>query len=593
MPVVSAHASSTSPPSETSPLLAESNNHTATLLPTTSAAEFIEAQSVEPGAGIAPEAPYPHGDYHDAAIDGATHEDAEDQRSIPERIAQYEGMPEVKKQMKYIFPALGVGVFLASADQTIIVSSYGKIGTELNALSTTSWIATAYLLTLTSFQPLYGKLSDIFGRKACLLFAYTIFGLGCIGCGVAKDMKQLIAARAFAGIGGGGMTTVVSILLSDVVSLRDRGKWQGYINIIYATGSGVGAPMGGIMSDSIGWRWAFLFQAPLCLVAFVAVGLTLHLPRKSDSHWKSKLRRIDFPGALILICAVFSLLLGLDRGSNLGWKAQAAYIPLAISLPLFLLFIFVEMKVASEPFTPGHIIFERSLVALYLCNFFSFAGWLAAIFYIPLFWQVTDDIGSTQAGIQLIPSIIAGVSGSLFGGFYMAKTGKYYWLTVAAYSGLTLGVILIFLFSGIIIRFSLAMIVGMIVCGFSNGIGVTSSLIGLIANSSREDQAIATACSYLFRSLGSVVGVSLSATVTNQVLRSQLKSQLRGNADAGKIAENVRQSLDYFKALEPSLKAVVADCYARGLRSAFALQMALVCGAAVSAWFVREQKLSR
>jgi MFS family permease len=106
----------------------------------------------------------------------------------------------------------------------------------------------------------YGKLSDIFGRKSCLLFGYVIFGLGAVACGLAQNMEQLIAARAFAGIGGGGMTTVVSIMLSDIVSLRERGKWQGYINIIYASGASAGAPLGGIFADLIGWRWAFLVQ---------------------------------------------------------------------------------------------------------------------------------------------------------------------------------------------------------------------------------------------------------------------------------------------------------------------------------------------
>lgn len=172
-------------------------------------------------SGVAPEGPLE---------DGAT---LERQGSIQGRQKQYEGLPEVRKQLKYIVPAVGIGVFLGSADQTIIVSSYGKIGTELEALNLTSWIATAYFLTLTSFQPLYGKLSDIFGRKSCLLFAYVVFGIGCVACGLARSMEELIAARAFAGIGGGGMMTVVSILLSDIVPLRERGTWQGYINIIY------------------------------------------------------------------------------------------------------------------------------------------------------------------------------------------------------------------------------------------------------------------------------------------------------------------------------------------------------------------------
>lgn len=508
-----------------------------------------------------------------------------------------EGIPEVKKRMKFILPALAIGVFLSAADQTLVVSSYGKIGSELHALNMTSWIATAYFLTLTSFQPLYGKLSDIFGRKACLLFAYSIFGLGCLFCGLAQDMGQLIAARAFAGIGGGGMTTVVSILLSDVVPLRERGKWQGYVNIVYATGAGTGAPLGGILADSIGWRWAFLLQAPMCALAFVAVGLVLKLPKTQDEHWKASLRRIDFFGAVVLLGAVFTLLLGLDRGSNVSWSATVTIASICVSFPLFIIFILVEMKVAREPFAPGHIIFNRSLFACYLCNFFSFSGWLAALFYTPLYFQAVDNVSATGAGVRLIPSIVCSVSGSLLGGIYMQKTGRYFWLTVCAYTLLTAGLVVIFLCSGIITRNTVAIIIGMCVCAFGNGIGVTSTLIGLIANASKDDQAIATACSYLFRSLGSVFGVAMSATVANSALRRNLASDLPRlglpESEALEIADRVRESLAYLRELKPAVRSLVADCYARSTTAAFGLQIGLVAGAAASAWLISEKALSR
>ena len=292
-------------------------------------------------------------------------------------------------------------------------------------------------------------------------------------------MGELIAARAFAGIGGGGMTTVVSILLSDTVTLRERGKWQGYINIIYAAGSGSGAPLGGLLADSIGWRWAFLAQAPLCVLAFIAVSLALKLPKRDSSHWKEKLRRIDFLGALALVAAVFALLLGLDRGSNVAWKDKITIICLALSAPLVALFLFIEVKIASEPFAPGHIIFERSLFAAYLCNFFSFAGWLAALFYIPLYFQAVFDLSATQAGVRLIPPIICGVSGSLFGGFYMQHFGKYYWITVICYSTLILGMVIVLGTTGLVVQSTVGIIIGMMINGFSNGVGVTTTLIAL------------------------------------------------------------------------------------------------------------------
>lgn len=561
-----------------------------------------EVSRIEPSAGTAPEAPLDHSttkshgtfQSHDQTADlpdEATLEqqsDAEDSQKEPPNAAG-------KAQLKTLLPALAIGIFLSAADQTLIVSSYGQIGSELEALNLTSWIATAYFLTLTSFQPLYGKLSDIFGRKACLLFAYAVFGIGCLCCGLAQTMQQLIAARAFAGIGAGGMTTVVSILISDIVALRDRGQWQGYLNLIFAAGSSSGAPLGGLLADTIGWRWSFLGQAPLCLVAFIAVQLVYALPPSSKADWRQKLRRIDFLGAAILITAIFTLLLALDRGSNTSWRATSTLLSLSLSLPLFLLFIYVETRLATEPFAPGHIIFSSSMLACYLCNFFSFAGYMALLFYIPLYFQAVDNLTATAAGIRLIPAILSSVTGSLAGGYYMKRTGKYYWLTVTSYTFLVLGTVVIVLASGPLTSSTPLILTGLCIAGFTNGIGVTSTLIGLIANATPADQAIATACSYLFRSLGSTFGVSMSATVANQSLRQLLSSELPklglSRQEAGVIAERVRMSLGYVRTLEPAVREVVVGCYRRSTNGAFVLQAGLVAGAAVAAWFVSERAL--
>ncbi|KAH6620485.1 major facilitator superfamily domain-containing protein [Boeremia exigua] len=567
--------SSTRPePTETSPLLEEPSQ---------------PSQLKDPGSGIAPAG----SEYHDETDDedNDNERDLERQPSNGDHFKQ-QGLPEVKKRLKYIFPAIAIGVFLSAADQTLIVSTYGIIGTDLKALSSTSWIATGYFLTLTAFQPLYGKLSDVFGRKECLLFGYLIFGIGSMACGFARTIEELIAARAFAGIGGGGMTVCVSIMLSDIVSLRDRGTWQGYINLVYAGGAAAGAPLGGLLAENIGWRWSFIAQGPLCLVALLAVAIVLRLPKQEDSHWKEKLARIDFLGALILIVAIFGLLVGLDRGSNVGWSNPFTIAGLCTT-PLFIIFVLVEKYVAKHPFAPGHIILDKSLVTCYLCNFFAFGGWLAAIFFIPLYWQVTYGYGASQAGLLLVPSIISGVSGSLFGGIYMKRTAKYYWITVIAYSNLTIGLSIILLFAGTLMQSLPVTIVGTCICGFSNGIGVTTTLIGLIANASHSDQAVATACSYLFRSLGSVFGVSMCATAFNQTLRSSLKTALRGDKNADEIAERVRAGLAYYRSLEPHLQGIVRDCYGQATRAALCVSVVLVAGSAICAWGIKEKRLGR
>ncbi|KAL9004997.1 MAG: hypothetical protein Q9188_002211 [Gyalolechia gomerana] len=559
-------------PTETSPLLHKTSDS-------------------HPEARDAPNGALPDGSGTDWQTNGAVkqHDDEESQ----DHVTQYQGMPEVKAKLKYILPAIAIGIFLSAADQTLIVTMYGKIGSDLKALNKTSWVSTAYFLTLTSFQPLYGKLSDIFGRKSALLFGYAIFGIGCLFCGLARDMNELIAARAFAGIGGGGMTTVVSIMMSDIVPLRERGTWQGIINIIYAAGAGCGAPLGGILADLFSWRWAFLAQAPMCALAFLSVTFVLHLPKRESAGWKKKLARVDFLGAFVLVSAVFTLLLGLDRGSNVSWSIPIAIVSLSISFPLFILFAFVEQRFAAEPFAPGRIIWDRSLVACYFCNFFGFAGYLSLIFYLPLFFQAVDGYTATQASVRLLPAIVSGVSGSLFGGLLMQKTGKYYWLTVIAYTMLFGGVLVVMLFSDLLANNTYGIAAGLVLSGVGNGIGVTSSLIGLISNAAQTDQAVATACSYLFRTLGSVVGLALSATVVQQSLRNQLQDQLNSGEDAEEIAQRVRESLDYVKTLPPDMRQIVRECYSHATRDGFGLMLGIVFFAMLSAYFIREKRLGK
>jgi hypothetical protein len=318
----------------------------------------------------------------------------------------------------------------------------------------------------------------------------------------------------------------------------------------------------------------------------------LHLPQRDGSYWKEKLARIDFLGALVLLFAVATALVALDRGSNVSWSSKITIACLAISIPLFVLFVLVEVYVASEPFAPGHIILDRSLVAAYLCNFFSFAGQMAALFYLPLHYQAVYDMTATKASVLLIPGIVCGVCGSLFAGFYMQKTGRYYWLTFVCYSFLVIGQLTVTFFSGVIYPFVPGMVIGLMICAFSNGNGVTSSLIAIIANTSPDDQAVATACSYLFRSMGSVFGVAISATAVNQTLRSLLRDQLNG-VDADKIADMVRRSLDSIKTLEPAIKEIVVECYAKSTRLGFGMDVILVFGAAVSALFIKETMLKK
>ncbi|KAK2742810.1 hypothetical protein FQN57_005101 [Myotisia sp. PD_48] len=497
-----------------------------------------------------------------------------------------------RQSVWWTMPALAIGIFLSAADQTLVVASYGKIGTEFSALNKTSWIATAYFLTMTSFQPLYGRISDLFGCKAALMFSFGLFGAGCLWCGLARSMEELIAARAFAGIGGGGMTTVVAILLSNVVPLKDRGKWQGYNNIVYATGAGLGAPLGGALADTLGWRWSFLLQVPITLIAFFNVLLTLKEQRSLDINWKSNIRNIDFMGALLLVGAISTLYIGMDRGSNNSWASPLAYGNLIASAILFPLFLLNEAKTKCYAFAPLDLIFTRPILSCLLCNFFGFFTYLSLTYSLPLYWQAVESLSATESGLRLLPGIISNVCGSLFAGWFMSRTGKYKSLTILCYSIFLAGTGIAILFTGVVSSSILGIWIGMAIYAFGNGIGGTSTLVALISNAAPEDQAVGISCLYLFRSLGSGIGISISATVIQARLRNYLYDRLNGMKDLEETIRKVRESLDYINQLpDPEVRRIVRECYEWAAQDSFFVVALFLIGAIFGAVWIRERRL--
>lgn len=234
----------------------------------------------------------------------------------------------------------------------------------------------------------------------------------------------------------------------------------------------------------------FLLQVPLTLVAIINIYYALEMPAEDLSNLKRKIQRIDFLGALTLIAAVFTLLLGLDQGSNISWQLPLSYGSLGASFVFLASFALVEMRFASEPFAPGHVIFERSLLACLICNFFSFGGWLAITYYLPLYWQAVEDISATQAGLRLLPGIVASVSGSLFAGLVMKKTGRYHLLTVTCYPVFMIGVVPIILCTGLLTNSLGAIWLGTVLCGFAIGTGGTSTLVALSMSQPKGDPSM-------------------------------------------------------------------------------------------------------
>lgn len=278
-------------------------------------------------------------------------------------------------------------------------------------------------------------------------------------------------------------------------------------------------------------------QFPVAMLAISVVSVALHLPSSANpqkANFKTQLKRVDFLGAGVLVLAVFALLFGLDRGGNLSITDTYVIASLCTSLVLFALFGLVEVKIATEPFAPLRIVQGRTILSVYLSNFFCFAGYMAILFYLPLYYQAVSSLTAGAAGLRLVPAIAGAVSGSLVGGLMIQKTGKYYYLTVFAYTLFFFGTIPVFLATGILGDSTPTISAGIVCMGFGSGMAVTSTLVALIAAAGHEDQAVATAVSYLFRALGQVTGVSVSSMLVQGSLRRELTRVLDG-ADADEV----------------------------------------------------------
>ena len=284
--------------------------------------------------------------------------------------------------------ALYFGVWLACTDATMVTAIYNTISSDFGRLQDSMWILAAYHLGLAPAQPLYGKLSDIFGHRAMLAIAYALFGIGCIFCGLGSSLFQFAAGRVVAGLGGAGMISLVSSLVVHLVPLRDVAVWRSWMYVMATFGRSIGAPLGGVLADSIGWRGSFIYQAPLALLAITLVWWQLptefehnSVARESDvsknaaQTTSSKLRRIDFPGAFLIATSIVAILLVLNFAS----KKLTLFDPLIIGLVMLwiissLLFLLVEAKYAPEPILPLRLLLERDVLTAYLIMGLIIAG---------------------------------------------------------------------------------------------------------------------------------------------------------------------------------------------------------------------------
>ncbi|PMD17820.1 MFS general substrate transporter, partial [Hyaloscypha hepaticicola] len=406
------------------------------------------------------------------------------------------------------------GVFTSNADGSLVFATAPTISSHYSQLESASWLLTSYALAQAAAQPVLAKMSDVFGRKGVLLVCYILFAVGNLVTGVGQEFWQVVAGRTLAGLGGAGMNVLVSILITDMVPKIEVAAWRSYVNVAATVARSIGGPLGGWLADTIGWRWSFIGQAPLSLLAFFIVAWKLVNPSTpllangESPKTRAKLGRIDYIGSILMSATIVAFILAVDMPSRgISWASPIVVSLLNTSVILGIVFVIFEQKCASEPIFPPRLLFEWNVASSYAILALQIAAQMSMMFSIPLYFQVTKGASNTEAGSYLVPAVV----GNTIGGLVIKKTGKYKGLLyLATFSACSAYAILILTWHG---HSSPLASLAIFPSGFGTGIAGAATFVVLTAYLPHNDIAIATGGMYLLASIGMILGLSLSSSL--------------------------------------------------------------------------------
>lgn len=498
-----------------------------------------------------------------------------------------------------IMLSMFLGIFLAALDGTIVSTLLTHIGSEFNSLDKASWIATSYLLSSSTCQPLYGKLSDHLGRKPLLVFSNAVFAIGCLICGLSNSIWAVVAGRFISGIGGCGLTSLATMIMSDLVPLRDRAVYQGLCNFVFGLGTASGGLVGAYFRD---WRLAFILQCPISVLSGILIVAYLELPPRASASnkdcWSARLRRLDWAGATSLIAFLFLFMLTSSMGgSSVAYGSRLFAAMCAATLVFGAVFVYVELRVAADPVLPVSFLRDRSVLGSSLANWFCMMSMMTTNFYLPVYWSSVLGMKATDVGKRAMPSFFSVAFGSLGAGLYMKRTGKYYYFLLAFCVLAIAGQVQIALITPQMPVWRQYLL--QVVPGFGVSVLITVTLLAMIAAVPHEHHAATTSISYAFRSTGATLGVSVGAAVFRSSLTSLLDAKVMRFASDGHserelrgiIASAARSSDWVHRSAPPFVRATLLECYHFASRATFKFCLTTMVLAGVSCSIIKEHKL--
>ena len=416
------------------------------------------------------------------------------------------------RQILTILSGLMMGMFLAALDQTIVSTAIRTISDDLHGLSEQAWVTTAYLITSTISTPLYGKLSDLYGRKPFFLAAITIFITGSAACTFSTSMIELAAFRAFQGIGAGGLMSLALAIIGDIVPPRERAKYQGYILAVFATSSVLGPLVGGFLAGQnsilgiVGWRWVFLVNVPIGVVALFVVAKVLNVPHNRREH------RVDWWGAITIAIGVVPLLLVAEQGQSWGWTSLRSLLCFAVGILGVIAWIVIELRMGDDALIPmrlfGNKVFSRTSLLSVLVG----AGMFGGMLMIPQYLQIVKGASPTKSGLLMLPLMLGMMSASIATGQLIARTGRYKIFPMVGTALMTIAMVL-FQFE---VQWNTPLLETMgymLLLGI--GLGFTMQTLTLAVQNAvpPQDMGVATASATFFRQLGATAGTAIFLSV--------------------------------------------------------------------------------
>ncbi len=491
------------------------------------------------------------------------------------------------KQILVVMGGLMTGMFLAALDQSIVGTALPRITSELGGLDKLSWVVTAYMLTATASTPLWGKISDLYGRRLLFQIAIGTFVAGSLLAGFSHNMEELIGFRAIQGLGGGGLMSLALAVIGDVIPPRERGRYQGYFAAVFGTSSVIGPVLGGFFADGPGWQWIFFMNVPIGLVALVITTAALKMPHVRRNH------SIDYLGAALVVGSVSSFLLYTAwAGPDRGWGSGIGVALLVAGAALAVAFVAVELR-AAEPIIPMRL-FRSSIFAI--SNLFGFligVAMFGAIIFIPVYLQVVDGMSPTKSGLAMLPMVVGIFSTSITAGQVMTKTGRYKVFPILGAATVIVALVLLSRLDATSPYWFAA--VAMYIMGA--GLGFTMQVLVTVVQNSvqRGDIGVATSSVTFFRQMGGSFGTALFGAILSSRLAIHIADALKeapagAAANAGRVGD-VANNVQAIKALPEPLHSLVTGAFSQSLHDTFLSAVPLVAVALAVAFFLKEKPL--